>query len=154
MNTKNKSQQAADKRRKRPAVIVIICLAVLILLGGLAYGYIYLSHGLPGNTILENVSVAGVDVGGMTKLEAISAIRQAVLDSYEKEPMVIKVDSRTVSLTPELTGASFDVYNAVDLAYSYGRSEDPSENAAAQIQAATSGIDVDILTCLNGKIYC
>lgn len=148
-NTKKNNQHAADKRRKRPAVIVVICLAVLILLGGLACGYIYLSQGLPGNTILENVSVAGVDVGGMTKLEAISAIRQAVLDSYEKEPMVVQVDSRTVSLSPELTGASFDVYNAVDLAYNYGRSEDPSENAITQIQAATSGIDVDILSCLN-----
>ncbi len=150
-NTKKKSQGAvaANKRQKRPITIVAICLAVVVLLGGLAFGYYYLSQGISGNTIMENVSVAGVDIGGMTKLEAISEIRKVVLDSYEAKPMEIQVDNHKISLSPDLTGATFDVNNAIDLAYKYGRSENASENAVAQVQSAAGGIKVDILPCLN-----
>ena len=146
---KNQGAVAANKRQKRPITIVAICLAIVVLLGGLVFGYLHLSQGISGNTILENVSVAGVDVGGLTKLEAVSAVRKAVLDSYEMKSMEIQVDDCKISLTPELTGAAFDVNDAIDLAYKYGRSENPSENAVAQVQSAAGGIKVDILPFLN-----
>lgn len=144
-----KTSVATNKRQKRPVAIVIICLSVLVLVGALVCGYLYLGRGLLDEAILENVSVAGVDVGGMTQTEANKAVREAVGDNYATTSMVVQVDDQSISLSPELTGATLDIKEAVALAYAYGRSEDPSKNAQDQLQAMTTGIEVDIQSCLN-----
>ncbi len=135
--------------KKRPVLISVISVASVLIIGGLILGYLYLGQGLTGQTILENVTVAGVDVGGMTKWEAASAVRNATKDTYTEVPMVVRVNEDTISLAPEISGAILDVDAAIDLAYAYGRSDDPAQNAAVQVQAMTSGIEVDILDCLG-----
>lgn len=100
----------SEKRHKG----IILCLALTVVVSCLLCG-------CAGKTpIAENVSVAGVNVGGMTRREAINAVRQAVGDSYETTAMEVSVDDHSITLSPEMTGASFDAASAVDLALNAG----------------------------------
>ena len=112
----------SEKRRKP----IVFCLILTVFLGCLLCG-------CAGKTLIaENVTVAGVNVGGMTRREAISAVREAVGNSYETTPMEIQVENHRITLSPEMTGVSFNAGEAVDLALNAGA------NAA-----------MDITFCLN-----
>lgn len=115
-------KRTSGKRKK----ILAICLAVTVVIGCLLCGC------SSNDSIADNVTVAGVNVGGMTRRDAISAVRQAVSESYKTSPMEVTVDGHSISLSPEMTGADLIVGNAIDLAL-----------------AADAGTAVDISSCLN-----
>ena len=87
----NRAQKAANSgNRKRrggryrknsgPNLVAVaaICLAAVAITGGLIAGCFYLTNrDKDSGTILENVSIAGVDVGGMTKEVARYAVEAA-----------------------------------------------------------------------------
>lgn len=111
-----------EKRQK----LLIFCLALTVAIGCVLCGC---NSKTP---IGENVTVAGVNVGGMTRREAIKAVREAVGDSYEVTPMAVQIDGHSISLSPEETGVALNVSNAIDLAL-----------------AADAETAVDISSCLN-----
>lgn len=140
----------AKSGKRRTIIIISICAAVLLLAACALGGYFYFFHSsLEDGIIMNGVSIAGVDVGGMTKEDARSALNLAIGDSYSEKPMVITILDETVELTPELTGVSFDYDAAIEAAYALGRGYSRSERQAQQLEAATSGIQVDMLECLN-----
>lgn len=105
----------------RKIMLISICCVAAVVLIGVILGCIYLS-GTPDNgLILDNIFIAGVEVGGMSKEDAISAVNLATKNTYTKEAMVVSVQSHTAELTPQLTGAKLDVEGAVNAAYEYGR---------------------------------
>lgn len=113
------------KRSKHQRRIVLF-LALSVLFSCLLCGCV-------NNTpIGENITVAGVNVGGLTRREAIKAVREAVGDSYETTAMEVTVDTHSITLSPEMTGAALKVSDAVDLALS-----------------ADADTAVDISSCLN-----
>ena len=101
------------KRGKRIAIIAGIVVAVL----ALAYGALAL---LDSGRILENVVVAGVDVGGMRKAEAITAV-DAVAAAYEQNTMTLHFSDGDERITPQQSKLQLDVKGAVGAAYRYGR---------------------------------
>ena len=105
----------------RKIVLIAICAALVAIVVGLVAGYFYLSSTINNGLILDNITVAGVDVGGMSKEEAISAVSKATANTYTKNTMVVKVLNHKAELAPSLTGAKLDVEAAVDGAYDYGR---------------------------------
>src|SRR5215203_5121709 len=77
--------------------------AVLAILFGLSlYGF---SH---GSRIYEGVQVAGVDVGGMTKAEARSALHAPLAES-NSTPLTLQSGSDTYTIVPADSGLRFDV---------------------------------------------
>lgn len=96
------------------------------------------------DTIFPNVTVAGVNVGGMTPEEATQAIHNAVDGRYEASTLLIKLPDRTLELTPELTHVSVDVEAIVDLAWNYGRKGNFWERAKAYQKAAGGSYVIDI----------
>lgn len=108
------------EKKKAPIVITVICVSVALLLG-LLIGYLYYDTSLDHDNILTNVSVAGVNVGGMTKDAALKAVRNATADTYTAKPMTITFGKQTQTISPALSGAKLDVEAAVDAAHSYGR---------------------------------
>ena len=112
--------------RRFTAVILIIVLLVLGLVGGVfaldQMGY-YIP--LPGSAIPAGVSVAGVDIGGLKKAEAIEAVTAAIGDSYTTTPMVVTVLDQQLEITPSLSGAVLDVESAVRAARRHGTEKNP-----------------------------
>ena len=71
--------------------------------------------------ILNNVTVAGINIGGMTPEAAAAAIHRATDMTYTVENMVIYLPDTILELSPKDTGAKLDVNAAVEAAYNYGR---------------------------------
>lgn len=156
---KDKSKSIAAKKsakgKKSPRVIAItvisIVLAAVLLTGVGLFFYLY-KFDFNG-TILENVSVAGVDVGGMTRSEAKTAITDAIGDSYTSTPMVVTVSGITVTIDPEVSGADLNVDAAVWDAYKYGRRGFSGQKQADIRQASGEGINVDVSPYLGLRSF-
>lgn len=144
-------RQVAEKKKNKPkksgAAVLILCVITLIALLSLLAGC-FGSTQLEDGIIMDGVSIAGIDVGGMTKEEALSAITPAISD-YMENTMVVTVLDKEVELSPKLTEVSLDAEAAVEAAYNLGRTGSRSEKKEQQLQALTTGIDTDLTACLK-----
>ena len=145
------AKYAHKKKKKRGgnnrSAVIVSCITVIIIAVALFVGCVYLSSESKG-TILDNVSVAGVDVGGMTQAQAIEAVNK-VCDSYTQKSMVVRVLDSQVSISPETSGAKLNVKAAVKAAYKYGRSGSAAKRQEEQDTALNSGYTVDLSKFLN-----
>jgi lipoprotein-anchoring transpeptidase ErfK/SrfK len=111
------------KRRTRALIVVASVAAVLVVaLGGAAYSaYRYeQSH---GDTILPGVTIEGVDVGGLTRPEAVEAVRVAAAVRLEV-PITVAVAGKTWSVTPMELGRRANAVAAVNQALGVSDSMD------------------------------
>ena len=115
------------------AAITVATLAALVILSGLGYALMVHSSG----DILPGVSVAGVDVGGMSREEAKAAVQQAVNATYGTETLTVTLPDRTLSFAPADTKASVDVDKAVEAAWNYGRDGGIFQTLKQSLTAAT-----------------
>jgi lipoprotein-anchoring transpeptidase ErfK/SrfK len=101
------------KRARSAVVVLAIALGIVLLaLGGVsyaAYRYDRASSGL----ILPGVTVAGTDVGGMTRAEAIQAVERIVQEGLT-EPLTVRAAGGSWKTSPAELGRSADVGAAVD----------------------------------------
>ncbi len=134
-------------KHSRTCIIITCSVLLLAILG--VWSYFYFWSGFPFGTIIENVSVAGVDVGNMTVSEAITAVENATKDTYSKTPMDITVGSEQLQLSPSIFTSSLDVKGAVKRAYAYGRTGFPGHRNQEQLQASTEGHEVDLKSYLS-----
>ena len=104
-----------------------------------------------GEKILSNVYIGDVHVGGMTKSEAVSALKDAIGSVYTTEDMVIDLSGTQLKITPKDSGASFDCSGAVEEAYAYGRTGTQNERDAAYKASKTEPHNIAILPYLNLK---
>ena len=118
------SKKKAKSKGKAGAILVIllallVCvIAGLIFMGKLGFGLKLPSiHAiLPNDSIPSGVTVAGVDVGGMSKDDAITALEEELGDAFSTTTMTVTVLDRQWALTPNLSGAQLDVEAAVEAA--------------------------------------
>jgi lipoprotein-anchoring transpeptidase ErfK/SrfK len=88
-------------------------LAVVLLLGGAMVAGAWASG--PSDRILAGVTVAGVDVGGMTRDQAVRAVEAHLRPSLDRSIMV-RVGARSFRMTPAGVGRGHAVDRAVDQA--------------------------------------
>ena len=132
------------KRRRSLVGLTVALMLVLILCVGALVALDYITNQsaielpfLPEEqTIRYGVSMAGINVGGMTKEEAVAKLQTEVADSYYLEPMVVTVLDRQLEITPAISGANLNVEAAVEEALTCGSEENPH-------------LEVDILKHLN-----
>lgn len=107
---------------KKPVLIAIIAAAVLLLGAGVFFGITAVSvNNIAGSDkILENVSVLGMDVGGMTVKEAAGT-----LHNLETKPdsKLVKISCKGKEISVELRNAGFvfDAEKTAEKAYEVGR---------------------------------
>lgn len=99
--------------------------------------------------ILNNVLIADIDVGGMTKSEAISAVKQATSNTYTTQDMVIDLSGVELRLSPKDTDAELDVKAAVNAAYDYGRTGTKAEQEQALSDSSTKQHIIGVLPYLE-----
>jgi len=163
----NRAQKAANSgNRKRrggryrknsgPNLVAVaaICLAAVAITGGLIAGCFYLTNrDKDSGTILENVSIAGVDVGGMTKEVARYAVEAATEKTYSQKSMVIRVGNTETEITPAESNVKLDIKAAVEKAYAYGRTGSSQQQQNEQMNALRNGYSIpsDVYLTLNTK---
>lgn len=86
-------------------------LAAVLLLGGAMVAGAWASG--PSDRILSGVRVAGLDVGGMTRGEAIEAVKAHLRPSLHR-PIMVRVGGRSFRMTPAGVGRGRAVDQAVD----------------------------------------
>ena len=127
---------SSSQPKKNMALLISLCSAAAIVLIGIIITVVVMfgNFGDDG-LILPNVTVGGVNVGGMTRKEAETALRRATELTFTKEDMVIQLPDGDLLLTPANTGAKLDVEAAIDAAYDYGRTGTKEEREQARLQA-------------------
>ena len=121
-------------RQNQKVVMVSLCgIAMVVILSFIAAFFFSAKDPYDGK-ILNNVMIADIPVGGMTKNEAIDAVKKAAGNTYTSLDMVIDLSGTELRLSPKDTKAQLDIKAAVNAAYDYGRTGTKTE----QEQAASS----------------
>lgn len=146
-------QQIASRRRalkKQKIALITGGSILLVLLIGVIIGMIVYSN-RPGDDgkILPNVYAAGIDLGGMSREEAASALHLATDKTFSQKDMVITLPDSSLTLSPSDTHAALDVDAVVEAAYSYGRTGTESEFEKAKKNAANTTYTIALLPYLQ-----
>ena len=136
-------------QENKKMVLAAGCALVLVLLVSVVAIFLFSSSDPYDNQILKNVYLADINVGGMTKSEAMDAVKQAAGQTYTTQDMVIDLSGTELRLSPKNTKASLDVKAAVNAAYDYGRTGTKSEQEQAYAASRTEPHIIGLLPYLN-----
>lgn len=143
------TQRGAVAKNKKIILVSLCSVALVILIGIIAAVAFLLGGGKDDGLILNNVTVAGVNLGGMTQEEAVRVLRAATANTYTQQDMLIVLPEDTLKLSPADTGAKLDVEAAAEAAYLYGRTGTRAEREAARAQSLTGAHHIALLPYLN-----
>ena len=145
-----RKKRSGSKARTRKILLVSILVVTALLIGAIgACVMLFVNSNKDDGLILNNVTVAGVNIGGMTPEQASEAIHRATDMTFTVEPMVIHLPDTILELSPKDTGARLDVTAAVEAAYNYGRSGTAEENKKARADSLISNHTIALLPYLN-----
>ncbi len=96
--------------------ILLVCVGVLALLGGGTAYAAYRYDRSAADRILPGVSVAGVEVGGLTREQAVRAVEEQA-DLRLLRGLAVRAGTATWTVTPAALGMTADVDGAVDEAF-------------------------------------
>lgn len=137
-------------KKHRKIALISLCSAALLILGGvIAAVSILMTRANDDGLILNNVTVAGVNLGGMTLEQAEQVLQIATKDTYTQQDMVINLPGATITLSPAQTGAKLDVAAAAKAAYDYGRTGSRAEREAAKQQSLTGPYHIALLSYME-----
>ncbi|MDO4845229.1 MAG: VanW family protein, partial [Oscillospiraceae bacterium] len=102
-----------------------------------------------GATIYPNVTVCGVDVGGMGRDVAVRAVESASDRSYGAQTLSITLPDRTLSIRPEESKVTVDADAAVADALRYGREGGPISSLVRYLQCKNTPYAVDVSGALR-----
>lgn len=125
--------------------MILACVLIIAVLGVCAYGFALKNS----DKIFPNVSIAGVDVGGLRRSAAVSAVSDAVKSSYAGETLTVVLPDRTLQLNPDVTQVALNPEEAVDVAMAYGRDGGPVKAIRTYLAAKKTAYSVSLESSLN-----
>ena len=123
------------KKKKVSPAVVILVVAAVIMAGVVAAAAAYMYTIVTSDAIYPNVYIAGINVGGMTKEEALAALDSKIDTLYGADDIVVQLPDREKVFTPELIGASLSSDEAVNGAWEYGRAGTSFQKVGAYLDA-------------------
>lgn len=148
--TEPKEKRAGSSKKLTKVLLICLCAVLVVALVGGIGAFAYLSATDPNEgKILNNVSVAGINIGNLTKAEAKAALHAATDGTYSVQPMVIKFPGGRIELHPEDTGARLDVNAVINAAYEYGRTGTQEERERALAASMNAEHPIALLPYLN-----
>jgi hypothetical protein len=108
-------RHAARRTRGSIRVALVVGLALLALGGGATYAAHRYDQAMAGR-VLPGVQVAGVDIGGMSRSQAIAAVEAAAASQYLDRELEVRARKEAWHITPAELGTTADVEAKVDQA--------------------------------------
>ena len=144
-------QAKRDSRRHIKIALTITACIVLLLAGAVtAAGYMVTSS----TTILPNLYVGGVFVGGMDKESAKSAIEASGWDEKAKTPLTVTLMGRTeIEIAQYASGAMHTVDEAADAAYAYGHTGNWYVNLFDYIKSCLRPVEINGASIVYNEEY-
>lgn len=137
-------------RNKRIMILTFsLCLCLILVAAAVTGVFVLMQNQKVDDKILDNVIVGGINIGGMTKEDAINAIALSIEPTLTGQSMIVRLENDTLELSPELTGIMLDVEDLVDAAYSYGRTGTHLEQSLARARAQTKTHTIALLPYLR-----
>lgn len=136
-------------RENKKLVLAFLCAAALLLLVLVVSIFFFGGTNAEPETIFQNVYIADIHVGGMTKNEAISLVKQNTSQTYGSQDMVVDLAGTEIALKPKNTKATLDVKAAVDAAYAYGRTGTEEERERSQAMLRSQPYIIAVLPYLD-----
>ena len=140
----------APQAKNRKIILISICsVAAILLISAIISIFFIFGNPSDDKLILNNVMVAGINLGGMTRDQAKEALHAQTDQTYTKQDMVVELPDMTMNLSPAQTGAKLDVDAVVKAAYEYGRSGSRAEQEAVREASLTTTHHIPLLNYLN-----
>ena len=141
---------AQQRKRKNDTGIVIlasVAILVVVIAGIILGGGAYVAS---RDTVFPHVTVAGVDVGGMTYDEARSTLLGASVGVPTGiQATAVLTGTQSVTVTSDEAGLTVPITEAVDMAYAYGREDGFFKNLGTFVSCLSHGHEVYALQNLN-----
>lgn len=135
--------------RHTKKIITVLAVVILVLLAVTAGLLIYGRDTDPYQSkLLSGISIAGVDVGGMTRQEAVQAIEKNAA-SFSDNDMVVYLNGERLTLPAANTLAALDVTGVVEAAYCIGRQGTEEEQQQILQQLQQEGMVIELLPYLR-----
>ncbi len=146
-------QKAVSYCEKNQKIVMTgACIGALLIIVSFI-GLFFAGNGSPADPndgkILNNVIIADINVGGLTKNEAVNAVKLATSSTYTAQDMVIDLSGVELRLSPKDTKAELDVKAAVNAAYDYGRTGTKAEQEKALADSLTQQHTIGLLPYLK-----
>ena len=130
-------------------VLAGLCGVALLLIVGVVGIFLASASDPYDGKILDNVYLADIPVGGMTKEQAISSVKTITSQTYSADPMVIDLSGVKIELSAKDTEAELNVKAAVEAAYAYGRTGSAEEREQAYAASKLQPYVIDLLDYLK-----
>ncbi len=146
---KRKKRRRLLKRLRITAIVLAILLTVVI--GVMVYTAIRISE---SDTNLPNVTLKGIDVGGLTRAETLDKLNAAGWDEDAAEPMRVSLPlGVSFLLDRRAAGAALTADAASAAAYRFGHSQDAYQNLLLYLGSFFNPTDVAQETPLLDEGY-
>ena len=134
-------QNPSKLKRKKIILFCIIPILILVLLV-LFFSTIFAIINIKSTTIINGIYIYGIDVSGLTTDEAKEKISEKINNKLSNHIDLV-YDDFYVAIAPPDFNVSFDIDNAVNTAYSIGRTSNIFSNNFAIINAFSKNINVN-----------
>ncbi len=143
------NQFKEKKTRRKLWVSLIVIIVMLIIIGIFSISF---AIGNIGNTkIVQGVSVRGINIGGLTKEEAISKL-EIELNNELQQDITLKHGDFSTTLKPEQIEFTYNIGEAVDSAYQVGRKGNIVENNYEILSAIMNKTNIPITYTYNDEL--
>lgn len=146
-------QTSLYSNNRRKQIIMFSCIGgtvLMIILGIVLSLLLFSGRSEKGDErILDNVFAAGINLGGMTVDEAISALHVATDHGISQQPMEVTIYDKKLVISPEDVDLVLDVEALAQAAYNYGRNGTHAENQQTQKNASKRSYTLPLLPYLN-----
>ena len=135
-------------KKSHTYVIIIAILSILCVIAIIVFCTIFALLNMNNSTIIQGVSIKGINVSGLTKEEALSKV-QSETDNILNTNLVLNHNEFETTLLPSQFDAHFDVESAVNTAYDLGRNGNILENNFSILFSKLHGNNIDINLSYN-----
>ena len=130
--SKEKSKQQIKEmkemyEKKKRTKMKIAIITTIIIVVGLFISTIFALVNMNNDRIMSGISIAGIDMSGLTKEEATSKLELIYNEKKEKE-INLKYEEYVSSLNPTLMEVNYEIEKAVEEAYSIGKKSNIFQN--------------------------
>lgn len=110
-----------NKKSKKKTILIVIILTAFIILG-IIISTIFALFNMNNENMVSGISIAGIDISGLTKEEAKAKLETIYNEKKQKE-ISVKYQEYETTLNPTLLEVNYNIDKAVEEAYSIGRKE-------------------------------
>lgn len=135
-----------SKKRKKKVFNIILTIIGIILIG--IFCIIFSLLNINNTKILNNISIQGIDISKMTVEEAEHRLEELFKEKQGKE-ILLKYQDYETTLNPEIIEVNYNISEAVEKAYTIGRSNNIVKNNFAILGSNINKKDIQLNITLN-----